>query len=160
VVLGGAIGTARKYELYRELTGDNWRLNLSQLARRMADTIDAEAKDVKCDADLPYFDGQPACSDRLRHAARLLELTHSYRMPPVFAPLSGQALLQAGIAGTCRPTSSPMQGGYDAECAIDAKRLRMHLATVLTDLSAKILPEEENLAKEIKRSAFPPIQTA
>jgi predicted acylesterase/phospholipase RssA len=154
VVLGGAIGTARKYELYRELTGDNWRLNLSQLARRMADTIDAEAKDVKCDADLPYFDGQPACSDRLRHAARLLELTHSYRMTPVFAPLSGQALLQAGIAATCRPTASPMQGGHDTECAIDAKGLRMHLATVLTDLSAKILPEEENLAKEIKRSAL------
>jgi predicted acylesterase/phospholipase RssA len=109
VVLGGAIGTARKYELYRELTGDNWRLNLSQLARRMADTIDAEAKDVKCDAGLPYFDGQPACSDRLRHAARLLELTHSYRMPPVFGPLSAQALLQAGIAGTCRPPSSSIQ---------------------------------------------------
>lgn len=154
VVLGGAIGTARKYELYRELTGDNWRLNLSQLARRMADTMDARAKDVKCGAGLPYFEGQPACSDRLRHAARLLELTHSYRMTPVFAPLSGQALLQAGIAGTCRPTASPMQGGFNAECAIDAKGLRMHLARVLTDLSAQVLPEEADLAKEIRRSAL------
>ena len=32
-VLGGAIGTERTYELYRELTGDSWRLNLSQLGR-------------------------------------------------------------------------------------------------------------------------------
>lgn len=154
VVLGGAIGTARKYELYRELTGENWRLNLSQLARRLADTIDAEAIDVKCDTGLPYFNGQPACSDRLRHTARLLELTHSYRMPPVFGPLSAQALIQAGIAATCRPPSSSMQIGYDAECAIDARRLRMQLAKVLTDLSTQVLPEEENLAKEIKRSAL------
>ncbi|MGA6925143.1 MAG: patatin-like phospholipase family protein, partial [Desulfosarcina sp.] len=154
VVLGGAIGTARKYELYRELTGDNWRLNLSQLARRMADTIDAGTIEVKCDADLPYFDGQPVCSDRLRHAARLLELSHSYRMTPVFAPLSGQALLQAGIAGTCRSPLSSKQGGYHAECAIDANGLRMQLAKVLTDLSAQVLPKEENLAKEIRRSAL------
>ena len=154
VVLGGAIGTARRYELYRELTGDNWRLNLSQLSRRMADIIDAEALEVTCDAGLPYFDGLPACSDRLRHAARLLELTHSYRMTPVFSPLSAQDLLQAGIAGTCRPPASSLRHDYDAECAIDARRLRMQLAKVLTDLSAQILPEDENLVQEIRRSAL------
>lgn len=154
VVFGGAIGTARKYELYRELTGDNWRLNLSQLARKMADIIDAQAPDVNCDTGLPYFDGQPSCSDRLRHAASLLELTHSYRMTPVFAPLSAQALLQVGLAGTCRLPASSMQYSHDAECAIDARHLRMQLAAALTDLSAQILPEEENLTKEIRRSAL------
>ena len=153
-VLGDAIGTARRYELYRELTGDNWRLNLSHLSREMADIIDTEALDVKCGTGLPYFDDPTACSDRLRHVARLLELTHSYRMTPVFGPLSAQALLQASIAGTCKMPESSMQLDYDAECAIDARRLRMQLAKVLTDLSAQILPEEENVAKEIRRSAL------
>ena len=154
VVLGGAIGTARKYELYRELTSDNWRLNLSQLSRKMADIIDADAHDVKCDAVLPYFDGQPGCSDRLRYTARLLELTHSYWMTPILDPLSAQALLQAGIATTCHPSQSAAEDGYNAECVIDAKRLRTQLAKVLTDLSVQILPEEENLTKEIRRSAL------
>jgi hypothetical protein len=154
VVLGGAIGTARKYELYRELTSDNWRLNLSQLTRKMADIIDTKGHDVACDAGLPYFDGQPACSDRLRYTARLLELTHICRMTPIFSPLAPQSLLEADIAKTCRPSTSSMQNGYAAECEIDAKGLRMQLAKVLKELSARVQPEEENLAGEIQRSAM------
>lgn len=156
VVLGGAIGTARKYELYRELTGDKWRFNLSQLTRQIADVIDADALDVGCDSALPYFDGQPGCSDRLRHTARLLELTHSFRITPVLAPISFQALLEAGIASSCRPLPSTAEHDYEAECAIDATRLRAQLATVLTGLAAQVLPEAENLTSEIRRSALSP----
>lgn len=152
-VLGGAIGTARKYELYRELTSDNWRLNLSQLSRKLADIIDADQIDVPCDAVLPYFDRNMPCSDRLRFAARLLELTHSYRITPIIPPLSAQALLDEGIATTCAPPSEDADPDVVSQCDVDAPRLRNQLATVLADLAPEVIPQKENLRKDIWRSA-------
>ncbi len=153
-VLGGAIGTARTYELYRELTGDNWRLNISQLSRDLADRINALASDLNCDRHLPYFDQPLRCSDRLRHVARLLELNQTYRVAPIQETFSTQALLQAGIATSCTPASSAVSQEFDAQCRIDAKRLRKALADALVELSAAILPEEETLAADIRRSAL------
>jgi len=152
VVLGGAIGTARKYELYRELTGANWKLNLSQLAYNIADTIDADKLDGKCPSALPYFDGQLECSDRLRVAGRLLEFAYGYHITPIKAPLSSQALLKEGIATNCRPSSADVEQGFVSECIIDVPRLRRQLANVLTDLSRKTLPQGENLKEDIHRS--------
>ena len=152
VVLGGAIGTARKYELYRELTSDNWKLNLSQLAYNIADIMDADALDEKCPSVLPYFDGQLKCSDRLRHAGRLLEFAYGYRITPIKKPLSPQALLQEGIATKCRPSSADAEEGFVSECIIDVPRLREQLENVLTDLSVKAAPQGENLKEDIRRS--------
>ena len=104
-VLGGAIGTARKYELYRELTSENWKRNLSHLSRKIANIMDANKLHLKCHSILPYFDRQLRCSDRLRYAARLLEFAYSYRLAPIKAPLSAQPLLQERIAKECRPPS-------------------------------------------------------
>jgi len=153
-VLGGAIGTARKYELFRELTGDNWRLNLSQLSREMAGNIDANKKNVKCDSALPYFDRQLGCSDRLRYASGLLELTKSYRLTPIQAPLSVQALKKARITTTCQPPSTKTRQDIVSECVVDAPRLRKQLATALTNLSKEIFPDQENLQIDIRQSAL------
>lgn len=153
-VLSGAIGTARMYELYRELTSDNWRLNLSQLSLQVADKIDAKAPDLRCDSVLPYFDGELGCSDRLRHAGRLLELSHSHRVTPIPAPLSAQSLLNERIATTCRPSSDAVAQGSAFECAINSPRLRKQLARELIDLTAEALPEEETLREAIQRSAL------
>ena len=153
-VLGGAIGTARKYELFRELTGDNWRLNLSQLSREMAGNIDANKQNVKCDSALPYFDQQLGCSDRLRYASDLLALTTSYRLTPIQAPLSVRALKKARITTTCQPPSSKTRQDIVSECVVDAPRLRKQLATALTDLSKEIFPDQENLQADIQHSAL------
>jgi hypothetical protein len=154
VVLGGAIGTARTYELFRELTGDKWRLNLSQLSRKIADIIDANNIDVNCRTVLPYFDGQPKCSDRLRHVARLLELAHSYQVAPIITPVSAQALMRARIAKKCRPSSTGGEQGFNAECTLDAAELRKQLANALSQLTAKAVPEKKNLRNDIQRSAL------
>lgn len=154
VVLGGAIGTARKYELYRELTGDNWRLNLSQLSRQIADIMDANQTDVSCDAVPAYFDGHPRCSDRLRYAARLLELARGHRSAPIIEPLSAKALVKEGVATKCRPPSGDAELGIVSECIIDAPLLRRQLANALLDLSAIVAPEDENLYDDIQRSAL------
>ncbi len=154
VVLGGAIGTARKYELYRELTGDNWRLNLSQLSRKVAAIIDSKKHDLRCNSLLPYYDLPLRCSDRIRNTGRLLELSYGYRFTPVRAPLSVQALLKGRIATACRPSSTGAEQDVDSECMIDIPRLRKQLAHVLADLSTEVIPEEEDLKNDIRRSAL------
>ena len=154
VVLGGAIGTARKYELYRELTSENWKLNLPQLTYEIADIIDANKLNVKCPSVLPYFDSQLRCSDRLRYTGRLLEFAYSYRITPIKEPMSSQALLQNRIATKCRPSSADAVQGFISECIIDIPRLREQLANVLTDLSAKAVPQRENLKTDIQRSTL------
>jgi len=154
VVLGGAIGTARKYELYRELTSENWRLNLSQLAYKIADIMDADKLDVKCPSVLPYFDSRLKCSDRLRYTGRLLEFTYSYRMTPIKEPMSSQALLQNRIATKCRASSAGTGQGFTSECIIDVPRLRKQLANVLTDLSVKTVSQRESLKIDIQRSTL------
>jgi len=156
VVLGGAIGTARKYELYRELTSDNWRLNLSQLSRQVADAIDVNQSGMRCDSDLMFFGDPPGCSDRLRYAGRLLELTHTHQVVPIRAPLNAKALRKAGIASKCQPLAEPAESSIVADCTIDAARLRKQLADELVALSTQVLPEEENLIKDIRRSALSP----
>ena len=152
VVLGGAIGTARKYELYRELTSENWKLNLSQVAYNIADIMDTDEFDVKCPSVLPYFEGQLKCSDGLRYAGRLLESAYGYRITPIKAPLSSQALVKEGVATKCSPSSADAEQGFVSECIIDVPRLREQLANVLTDLSMKAVPQGENLKKDIRSS--------
>ena len=154
VVLGGAIGTARTYELYRELTGDKWRLNLNQLANRMAGLLEANKASVQCTAELPYFDRQLSCSDRLRYTGQLLDLSLIHRFTPVSSPLSAQALMNARIASTCRPAMEATQQKTEFECMIDTLRLRRTLARVLNDVSVNMGMEGKTLGRDIRRSAL------
>ena len=152
-VLGGAIGTARKFELFRELSGDHWRLNITELSRSLADLIDAQQLDVTCQSELPYFDRQLRCSDRLRVVGRLLDIAHAYRYAPIMEPLSPRSLLKARIATTCRPPSSDARRDNIAECMIDSVRLRKQLAAALVDASAAAGAAGEKLNEDIRRSA-------
>jgi len=154
VVLGGAIGTARNYELFRELTGENWRLNVYRLSHRLAEIMDAENSDLSCPAVLPYFERQLECSDRLRYTGRLLDFAHSYRITPIKAPFSARALLRERIATTCRPPSAEAEQDIVSECIIDTPRLRKQLTKVLVDLAAEVLPEKAILKEDIRRSAL------
>lgn len=154
VVLGGAIGSARKYELFRELTSDNWNLNLSQIGNDLASFMDIEQPDMMCDDMLPYFEGPMPCSDRLRLSARLLALTHSHLIVPIIEPLSPRALMEEAVAANCKSPSKAVIEGIVSECVIDAPRLRKKLAEVLVDLSAKVVPEDDRLRKDIQQTAL------
>jgi hypothetical protein len=154
VVLGGAIGTARKFELFRELTGKNWQLNLNRLSQQLAGLIDRNQLEVNCASELPFFDRRLKCSDRLRATGQLLELAHTYRFTTVRAPLSASALMKERIARTCRPPAAGAASELASECMIDAPRLRKQLATVLIDLSVKTAGEDSNLKMDIQRSAL------
>jgi hypothetical protein len=153
-VLGGAIGTARKYELYRELTTDNWRLNLSQLSREVAGLIETSGRPVSCESQLPWFDDQTGCGDRLHSAGRLLELAHTYRFVPIEAPISVRGMMQAQLATDCRPPLTGPDLGFAAECVVDVTGLRKQLAEALVDITEQVDPENEVLQKDIRRSAL------
>ena len=153
-VLGGAVGTARRYELYRELTGDNWQLNLSGLSRKIAEIMDSSDQDMACNSRLPFFNRQLGCSDRLRASARLLELSYRYQMTPITDPLSSKALQKEGVATACRPPSVETRQGYTAECKIDVAKLREQLANALIQFSTQAGPKAENLRTNIRRSAL------
>ena len=153
-VLGGAMGTARKYELYQELTSNKWKLDIIQLSSAIADIIDNDAPDVDCTSALPYFDHPMACSDRLRNSARLLALAYDYHIAPIKTPLAPKALLQAGIATTCRPSSETVDNDTASECSINFQRLREQLANTLIDVSAVAGKEGKKLNKDIRRSAL------
>lgn len=109
---------------------------------------------MDCAAALPYFDGQPQCSDRLRYTGRLLSLTNGYRIVPIIEPFSTTALKKAGIANTCRSPSKSVVKGIVSECSIDAVKLREKLADVLLDVSAQVAAKDENFRKDIKQSAL------
>jgi hypothetical protein len=154
VVLGGAIGSARKYELFRELTSDKWNVNLSQIGNEIANLMDIEQPDMMCDAELPYVEVHLPCSDRLRLSVQLLAMTHSHLTVPIIEPLFPRALIEEDIAATCNTPSKAVLEGIAAECVIDAPRLRKKLVAVLIGLSTKIAPENDKLRKNIQQSAL------
>ena len=61
IMLAGALGTARKFELYRETISENWRFNLSQLAYQLAQIVEQEHRDFDCRKELPYFEKPVTC---------------------------------------------------------------------------------------------------
>jgi hypothetical protein len=152
-VLGRAIGTARTNELYREMTGDNWRLNLSALSREMADTLDARHPGVGCDERLPFFEGSPRCSDRLRQTGRLLTHAYGYRFVPIIDPMSAAALEASGVSGTCRTSPVKDNPAARVECPIDPSKLRKTLAEALTHLAATYDPDNDYLKADLRDAA-------
>ena len=55
-LLLGALGSARRYELYRETTSDFWQLNLSQLSYELSDKLQNTDPEFDCRAELAFFD--------------------------------------------------------------------------------------------------------
>lgn len=150
-VLGGAVGTARRYELYRELTSEKWRLNLPRLCNKVADIIDAREPDADRAALLPYFDRQMPCGDRLRYVGKLLELAYSYRFVPVKTPFSPRALIREGVAETCRPAAESLEDSGEV-CEIDVEGLRRQIAKTLRYLLKDVAARDSHLAADIRRS--------
>lgn len=72
-----ALGTARKYELYRELTSEYWTLNLAQLSYELADKIEANNTTIDCSKDIPFFITELSCAGSVRRAGALLELAYN-----------------------------------------------------------------------------------
>lgn len=137
-LLIGALGTARKYELYRELTSDYWTNNLSELGYSLANKLKESNADFNCDKQLPYFDKPLKCHEAIRHAGRFLELAYDRIEAPIVSPFSISRLRQADIAISCSKTETKIK--VKAECKIDFLSYRKKYALALTNImrAAKI----------------------
>jgi len=125
-LLLGAIGSARKYELYRELTSDRWGEGVPDLAQAVATKIEERRPPPNCQDVLPVFQGAPTCPERFRQAARLLE--QGYGRSPVLmgAPFSVQRLEAARLVRSCHGA-----GPTGTFCQVETDRLRAALADAL-----------------------------
>ena len=141
-LLVGALGTARKYELYRELTSDYWTNNLSQLGYTLADKLKESKPGFNCDKYLPYFDKKLNCDEAIRHAGRFLELAYDRIKTPVLSPFSVTSLRKENIARDCGKSKTKLQ--IEADCKIDVLLYREKYAAALTSIlhEAKIADVE------------------
>jgi predicted acylesterase/phospholipase RssA len=152
-VIGGFLGTARKYELYRELTSERWRLSLRTLGNALAKLVDAKSGGIDCQAALPYFDGRLDCAHAIRRAGGLLEASYDNVLTPIVPPVSANRLQSAGIASECRPAPAGARDQYSASCRIDFARLRRKLADAYLKIATAAGPEARNLVVRLQLSA-------
>jgi hypothetical protein len=151
-LLVGAIGSARKYELYRETTSDYWRLNLSQLSYELAQILDEDAPDFDCRKEFPYFDPRLTCAKAVRRAGRLLEIAYDRIKPIITPPYSPELLVKAGVADSCVQSTKDSDSGSLAKCRIKIVPYRNHLAEGLISIIKRAQVDDRRLYVSIGRS--------
>jgi len=151
-LLVGALGTARKYELYRETTSAQWRHNLPQLAHELAEIVNQEQANFDCAKELPYF-GQPVdCVEAITRAGRLLDIAHDRVKPEILSPYSANRLVEAGVANNCLRLPADSDSEPRVECNIDIRRYRDQLAEALLSIIERGKFGSEKLIIKIDRS--------
>ena len=151
-LLAGALGTARRYELYREFTSDQWTLGLPDLAVAVARRLEEGQRRVDCREALPYFETDLPCAQALRHSAQLLERAYGQRIAPVARPYSVRRLGAAGIARDCRPSAAGRERDGQTVCTLDAARLRDQLARAATSALEQAGLAGDPLMQRVQRS--------
>ncbi|UCF76981.1 MAG: patatin-like phospholipase family protein, partial [Betaproteobacteria bacterium] len=124
-LLAGALRSARRYELYRELTSDQWELNLGELSLALAKRVAAEKPRLDCAAAFPFFVDTLDCATALRQTGRLLTLAYAGETVAMVKPYAAEKLRAAAIATRCAPARGASQ---PMTCAVDAEKLRARLA--------------------------------
>jgi len=151
-LLLGALGTARRYELYRETTSDNWRLNLSQLSYELGTLLAEQDPEFDCQAELPYFQAPLECFEAVGASGRLLETTYDRIKPQISAPFSPQRLVAAGLASDCKQASGDSGQQPVTFCSISIARYRDRLAGAMMSIIKRSSIEDDKLYVSISRS--------
>jgi len=155
-LLVGALGTARRYELYRELTSDYWTNNLSELGYTLADKLKESRPGYRCHKYLPFFDKPMNCHEAVRRAGRFLELAYDRILAPITSPLSVTLLRQENIVTQCRQPKAIPGLRVQAECKIDILRYRTRYANALTSIMQEIDFDDAELYRRIQSSRLSP----
>jgi hypothetical protein len=149
-LLVGALGTARKYELYRELTSQYWINNLSEIGYELAGKLEETKPNYSCDNYLPYFDKKLKCSEAIVRSGRFLELAYDRLQAPITSPFSVTRLRQRNIASNCVQAKAKLQ--VKAECRIDILRYREQYANALTSIMHETKISDNELYTRIHNS--------
>lgn len=151
-LLVGALSTARKYELYREVTSDHWQLNLPQLSYELADSLKDYHADFDCREEFAYFDSDLSCPERIVRAGRLLEIAYDRVKPVITPPYSAKLLTEAGVASDCTASSVNQSTQKRLECSIDITEFRRRLATAMMSIITETKLNKHKLYVDISRS--------
>jgi predicted acylesterase/phospholipase RssA len=153
-LLLGALGTAQSYELYRELTGDAWAHNLSQLAYQTADLLEELATEKTCEQELPFLQKTLPCHAALRFASNLLEISYDRIDSPITPPFSVKKLQDAGLIKRCRNAEIDSELPIEAECYIDFVKFRQALVRGLEAVLALIPDHNAILLQRLHNAQF------
>lgn len=153
-LLVGFLGTARKYQLYQELTGDQWALNLPVLAELLADALQTQDPGFHCQSEIDLFDRKLDCAEALRRSDRLLELAYDRITVAITPPYSVEKLFKAGIVEDCHRSTASADIEVSAECTLDIPRYRSQLARALVAVVERANLPTAELAQRMRRSRF------
>ena len=151
-LLVGFLGTARQYELYRELSSNNWQLNLSEISYKLAAILKQSEVIPDCQKDLPYFDRKLNCAEALIRSGQLLEMAYDRLNPIIDEPYSISNLRKAGFTRNCQNLSSDVDRKIDTACTFDIPRYRRHLADAMLSIVKKAKLEKRKIYNDIRRS--------
>ncbi|UCE90352.1 MAG: patatin-like phospholipase family protein [Pseudomonadota bacterium] len=148
----GAFRTARKFELYRELTSDNWALNLSELSYQLAATLGGMKKRIDCQLELPFFDRGANCATAVRRAGQLLELGYDRTWVPITKPFSVEKLQRKKVVVDCRKPPAGAGIKARAECSVDIAYYRRQLADAMFRIARKAKLTDKEIFRAINES--------
>lgn len=153
-LLLNAMGTARTYELYRELTGDNWQLNMSEISYKLSRMLSQRASTNDCEKELPYFDRSLNCAEALNRAGHLLEIAYDRTRPVIEEPYSVKRLRDKGIVTDCTDTTVTIDSSVRTECVFDIIRYRNQLADAMRSIVEQESLEKNKVYSDIEKSRY------
>lgn len=146
------LGTARRYELYRELTSEDWQLNMSEISYKLADILREREIILDCQKEIPFFDRRLDCTESLERAGHLLEIAYDRKTPIIEAPYSVDRLKKAGIIKQCKQVTSNTGSQFQSACAFDIRRYRKVLADGLTSIAEQTKLTRNKIYSDISKS--------
>ncbi len=151
-LLIGFLGTARRYELFRELTSDDWQLNLSEISYKLGKILKQREITLDCQKALPYFDRRLDCVEALNRAGQLLEIAYDRTRPILDEPYSVKRLRKAGVIKHCETVGSDANPHTRPACTFDIPRYRIQLSDAMLSLLEQAQLTEIKLYSDIHKS--------
>lgn len=151
-LLIGFLGTARTYELYRELNSDSWQLNLSTISSKLGKILKQREIILDCQKELPYFDRKLDCAEALSRAGKLLEIAYGRIAPAIDEPYSVERLRQAGIIKHCETSGNKTDSQKQTACTFNIPRYRKHLSDAMLSLVEKAKLTQIKIYSDIQKS--------
>jgi len=151
-LLVGFLGTARRYELYRELTSDDWQLNLSEISYKLGEILKQREMKFECQKELPYFERDLDCAEALERAGQLLEIAYDRIEPEINAPYSVERLRKQRIIKYCKQIDDRTDSQTYATCTFNIPHYRNLLADGMLSIAKKAGLQKRKIYSDINRS--------
>jgi len=153
----GALGTARKFELYRELTSEHWAFNIVEMSNQLALELEKRQSDLRCAKEFPIFDQALECKNSLKRAADLLELGYIYQSIPIHTPFSVNRLQKYNLVSDCKKVDAEAYENKVVTCSLNLSLYRDFLNSAISTLAKRADLDDYEVTSRISRAASSPL---